>query len=89
AATVQPSAGALQRGNYYIQVAAYRSESTTREAIAVLDRAGYVTVIEIIADKKGQIWRVYIGPLSRDESGVALVRVRSLGYKDAFLKKGT
>ncbi|TFG85089.1 MAG: hypothetical protein E4H20_01270, partial [Spirochaetales bacterium] len=46
AATVQPSAGALQRGNYYIQVAAYRSESTTREAIAVLDRAGYVTVIE-------------------------------------------
>ncbi|MCK7487345.1 MAG: hypothetical protein MZU97_18925 [Bacillus subtilis] len=29
---------------------------------------------------------LFVGPLGRDETGVALLQVRSLGFKEAFLK---
>ncbi|HAE22610.1 MAG TPA: hypothetical protein DCG47_09860, partial [Spirochaetaceae bacterium] len=83
-----PMPSLLAKGKYYIQVAAYRSLSGAQDAGASLQRSGHVIVIEPGTDKSGALWRVYVGPLSRDESGVALVRVRSLGFKDAFLKQG-
>jgi hypothetical protein len=46
-------------------------------------------LIQKTSDKGKDTWRVFVGPLSRDESGVALVRVRAMGYKDAFLKSGS
>jgi cell division septation protein DedD/rare lipoprotein A (peptidoglycan hydrolase) len=83
-----PVPGLLAKGKFYIQVAAYRSLSGAQDAGSSLQRSGHVIVIEPGSDKGGSLWRVYVGPLSRDESGVALVRVRSLGFKDAFLKQG-
>jgi cell division septation protein DedD/rare lipoprotein A (peptidoglycan hydrolase) len=83
-----PMPSLLAKGKFYIQVAAYRSLSGAQDAGSSLQRSGHVIVIEPGSDKSGALWRVYVGPLSRDESGVALVRVRSLGFKDAFLKQG-
>jgi len=88
-ATASPTApvGALQKGRYYIQIGAYRNESAAKDASSKIG-ASFAVLIERISDKGKETWRVYVGPLSRDESGVALVKVRSMGYKDAFVKSG-
>lgn len=89
AAAVAPTvSGALVKGSFYIQVAAFRSALGANDAVAGLVRNGHVALVESLADARGALWRVYVGPLSRDEAGVALMRVRALGYRDAFVKQG-
>jgi hypothetical protein len=79
--------GALEKGRHYIQVGAYRTEAAAAETVSVL-RMDYVIVLETPAGSSSKIWKIFVGPLGRDESGIALLRVRSLGFKDAFLKVG-
>lgn len=81
--------GTLVKGSFYIQVAAFRSAAGADGAVAGLVRNGHVALVESLADARGALWRVYVGPLSRDEAGVALMRVRALGYRDAFVKQGS
>lgn len=78
----------LLKGKYYIQAAAFRTADAAKEAAVFLGGFDLLTVVEASSDKNGAVWRVFVGPLSRDESGVALVRVRALGYRDAFIKQG-
>jgi cell division protein FtsN len=79
--------GTLEKGKHYIQVGAYRTESVAADTVSVL-RMDYVIVLETQAGSNARIWKIFVGPLGRDESGMALLRVRSLGFKDAFLKIG-
>jgi cell division protein FtsN len=79
---------ALEKGRFYIQVGAYGSETQAKESAGKL-KTGYAILIQKLSAKGKDTWRVYVGPLSRDESGVALVRVRAMGYKDAFVKSGS
>ncbi|MGD9941417.1 MAG: SPOR domain-containing protein, partial [Clostridia bacterium] len=79
--------GTLEKGKHYIQVGAYRTESVAADTVSVL-RMDYVIVLENPAGSNARIWKIFVGPLGRDESGMALLRVRSLGFKDAFLKIG-
>lgn len=89
AVAVAPTvSGSLVKGGFYIQVAAFRSAAGANDAVAGLVRNGHVALVESLADARGALWRVYVGPLSRDEAGVALMRVRALGYRDAFVKQG-
>lgn len=89
AVALAPSvSGALVKGSFYIQVAAFRSAAGADDAVASLVRNGHLALVESLADARGALWRVYVGPLSRDEAGVALMRVRALGYRDAFVKQG-
>lgn len=78
----------LAKGLYYIQIGAFGSESVAKDAAAGIGKK-YAVLIQKTSDKGKDTWRVFVGPLSRDESGVALVRVRAMGYKDAFLKSGS
>lgn len=77
----------LEKGRYYIQIGAYASEAAARDAATVLGKK-FAILVQKISDKGKDTWRVFVGPLSRDESGVALVKVRSMGFKDAFVKSG-
>lgn len=77
----------LEKGRYYIQIGAYASEAAARDASYRLGPR-FSTVVQKTTDKGRDTWRVFVGPLSRDESGVALVKVRSMGFKDAFVKSG-
>lgn len=79
--------GMLERGRHYIQVGAYRTEAAAAETVSIL-RMDYVIVLETSAGSSSNIWKIFVGPMGRDESGMALLRVRSLGFKDAFLKVG-
>ena len=89
AASTRPAmaTGALERGKHYIQVGAYRSETVAAETVSVL-RMDYVIVLDSQPGAGSAVWKIFVGPLGRDESGMALLRVRSLGFKDAFLKIG-
>jgi len=80
--------GPLAKGFYYIQIGAFGSESVAKDAAGGIGKK-YAVLIQKTSDKGKDTWRVFVGPLSRDESGVALVRVRAMGYKDAFLKSGS
>lgn len=79
--------GALEKGRHYIQVGAYRTEAAVAETVAML-RMDYVIVLEAPTGSTMRTWKIFVGPLGRDESGLALLRVRSLGFRDAFLKIG-
>lgn len=90
-APVSPAAvvvsGALEKGRFYIQIGAYASEAAAKDAASRLS-VGYLVVVQQVTSRGKATWKVFVGPLSRDESGVALVRVRSMGYRDAFVKSG-
>ncbi|MBU0934791.1 MAG: SPOR domain-containing protein [Spirochaetes bacterium] len=78
----------LQRGLFYIQLAAYSSESAAREAAAGLV-SSYSYLIEPVTVRGSRMFRLYAGPFNRDESGLVLMQLRSSGFRDAFVKQGS
>lgn len=80
-----PPAEGLVPGMYYIQVGAFRS-SPSLDAAASRLRDTFPVTVDTVQAGSGPVYRLFVGPLGRDEMGVALLRVRSLGFKEAFLK---
>ncbi|NLJ46360.1 MAG: SPOR domain-containing protein [Treponema sp.] len=70
---------------YYIQIGAYRSSPSLDAAVSRL-RDTFPVTVDTVQAGSGPVYRLFVGPLGRDETGVALLRVRSLGFKEAFLK---
>lgn len=75
----------LEKGRYYIQLGAYASKIASIENASRLG-AKYPTLIQSAVSSGKESWKLFVGPLSRDESGVMLVKIRALGFKDAFVK---
>jgi len=75
----------MEAGKCYIQIGAYTSYASLEAATQKLNGAFAVTV-ETGKSGTASLYRLFIGPLGRDETGVALVQVKSLGFRDAFLK---
>jgi hypothetical protein len=73
----------LDRGKYYVQVAAI-SADLVENALRQIDRS-FAPVVFKGADN---VYRILIGPLNQGESAAVLVRFRSIGYKDAFVRIG-
>ena len=79
----------LSKGSYYVQIGVYGSNESLSGAVDGF-RSTYPLAVEQIAAKGGaHAYRLYIGPLSRDESGLVLFKIKSMGYRDAFLKQGS
>ncbi|MBN1243306.1 MAG: SPOR domain-containing protein [Spirochaetales bacterium] len=79
----------LEKGSFYIQLGAYADLGALETAAARVSDLGSL-LAETTPGKDGRTtWRLVLGPLGRDESGVALLRAKSLGFRDAFLKKGS
>jgi len=73
----------LDRGKYYVQVAAL-SADLVESTLNQIDRS-FAPVVFKGADN---VYRILIGPLNQGESAAVLVRFKSIGYKDAFVRKG-
>jgi len=73
----------LDRGKYYVQVAALPVD-LVESALKQIDR-GFAPVVFKGADN---MYRILIGPLNQGESAAVLVRFKSIGYKDAFVRVG-
>ena len=74
----------LDKGTYYVQIAAFSAPSNIRETLGKYGRDYPVTLVPLAS---GGATQVMIGPLSVDEYAVVLERFKSYGYKDAFIRK--
>ena len=69
---------------YYVQLAAYASESLATGLAASLAATYPVLVLSPAAGSR-QVYRVLVGPLNRAESGTLLRWFRNRGFPDAFV----
>ena len=81
-----PIVAKLQAKGYYLQVGAYTSAAMAASAVRELGATYEVAVLEE-RSRQRTLYRVLVGPLNRDESGMVLTTLKSRGYRDAFLRK--
>jgi len=74
----------LDSGQYYVQVAALSADHV-EQAIRAIDR-NYNPVVYMNGDS---MYRILIGPLNQGESAAILARFKSIGYRDAFVRRGS
>ncbi len=77
-----PAQGSL---TYYLQLAAYSTEAMARDTAARLSSTYPVLVLAPPAGSK-PLYRVFVGPLNKAESGTLLNQFRHLGFPDAFAR---
>ncbi len=83
-----PLVASLQRGAYYVQVAAMTSEESARRAVTRLNgTAGLPVSVLSQQERDTAVYRIVVGPLEPDERGTALFMLRSQGFRDAFLRR--
>ncbi len=85
--SAQPAlAGDLAKGRtFFVQLGAYRDEALARSLEATYSRNYPIEVAMTGSGTRG-IFRVLVGPLSKDESGTVLYWFRARGFRDAFVR---
>jgi len=80
-----PRIYSLDRGRYYVQIFALDSPDQVEPAVRQIDRS-YQPVVY----KDGDNWyRILLGPLNQGESAAVLQRFKSIGFRDAFVRRGS
>ena len=77
----------LEKGKYYIQVAAYSKTDSVETELARIGSSWPLAVQTAGTDDK-PLYRVLVGPLNLGESGALLPRFKQ-SYQDAFIRLGT
>ncbi len=83
-----PRIETLDAGRYYVQIGSFTTSEALNRAIGIFKARNYPLVYQTVSSKNGTQYRLLVGPLNKDESGLLVRSVRALGYKDAFLKIG-
>ena len=91
AAVTQPAeeaytANVLTKGYFYVQVGRFKDMLNVESFVQMYGKQ-YPVAIEKSSTAKDVFYKVYVGPLQKDERGAALETFQKLGFKDAFLKK--
>lgn len=83
-----PLINSFEKGKYYVQIASY---AETSNIYAVMKTWGgkYPIAVERSSSNGKEIYKVYVGPVTRDEYGAVLERFKAAGYRDSFVKKGS
>jgi hypothetical protein len=82
-----PVISSLESGSYYVQLGAYSRLETIESEMARIDSSYPVALFNAGSAEK-PVYRILLGPLNLGESGAVLKRFKSVGYKDAFVRKG-
>jgi hypothetical protein len=77
----------LVDNSYYLQVGAYRNPATAQVTVDALG-ATYPMAVLPLESSGGPVYRVLVGPLQQDETGMLLLWLRSSGYRDTFIRSG-
>jgi cell division septation protein DedD len=84
-----PRIEALAKGSYYVQIGVFATDEALKASVAALSSGKYPIAYERLEGRgPGSQYRLYVGPIARDESGLTLKKIKAMGYRDAFLKKG-
>ncbi|MDA3941424.1 MAG: hypothetical protein PF693_19315 [Spirochaetia bacterium] len=77
----------LAEDSYYLQLGVYREQYSAFDLAGRLGGTYPVTVL--VSESTDNLnYKVMVGPLGQDESGVIFYNFKSTGYPDAFLRKG-
>ena len=76
----------LDRGQYYVQIAS-SSADTVENTIRQFDPQVFRYGPKVYMDRDN-LYRIVIGPLNQGESAAVLARFKSIGYRDAFVRRG-
>jgi len=82
----------LDRGWYYVQLAAVNSPEAVEIAINQMNRQteGRFDSYKPVVFRESDNWyRILLGPLNQGESAAVLQRFKSIGFKDAFVRRGS
>jgi hypothetical protein len=83
-----PRIESLAKGYYYVQIGVYATDEALKAAIAAFSSGKYPIAYERLEGRATTTeYRIYVGPILRDESGLLLKKIQAMGFKDAFLKK--
>ncbi len=74
----------LSGNEYYVQIATLGDIHNISSVVASY---GNKYPIRLMASGDGLLYQVFVGPLTKDESGAVLERFRRGGFPDAFVKK--
>lgn len=74
----------LRNGGSYLQLGTYSSIDVLYSQIEKISDS-YPSLVLTVGNRENQLYKLLIGPISRDEKGIVMTRFRSQGYGDAFL----
>ena len=80
-----PRIYALDRGSYYVQLAALDSPESVETTVRQIDRNFQPKVFKDTDNR----YRILLGPLNQGESAAVLQRFKSIGFRDAFVRRGS
>ena len=80
------SISSLDRGQYYVQFASSSADSV-ENTIKQFDPQVFKYDPKVFMDRDN-LYRIVIGPLNQGESAAVLARFKSIGYRDAFVRRG-
>ena len=81
-----PLISELERNKWYVQIAAYTRSDNVEDEISRIGNT-YPMAVQNIGTDTSPMFRVLLGPMNQGESGAVLQRVKSIGYKDAFVRR--
>ncbi len=82
-----PVVDELSADSYYLQVSAHRSVEAAVRTVRSLEQRYPLAVTEH-GEGEERLFRILVGPVNRDERGALLIDLRSLGFRDAFVRHG-
>jgi predicted house-cleaning noncanonical NTP pyrophosphatase (MazG superfamily) len=80
-----PRIYSLDRGSYYVQLAALDSPDSVEATIRQIDRNFQPKVYKDTDNR----YRILLGPLNQGESAAVLQRFKTIGFRDAFVRRGS
>lgn len=78
----------LPKESYFIQLGAYTAKSLALKLSHDLADTYSVAILPAAGRDKRIVYKVMVGPVNDDESGVLLYNLKSRGFKDAFIQYG-
>jgi hypothetical protein len=82
-----PLISALEQGKYYVQIGAFNRAETVEALIAKAGN-GYPLAVQNGGSEESPVYRLLVGPVNLGESGALIQRFKSIGYSDAFVRRG-
>ena len=82
-----PVISSLESGRYYVQLGAYSSSDYIDIEINQIDKS-YPLALFNDGKADNSVYRIILGPMNQGESGAVLRRFKTIGYKDAFIRRG-
>lgn len=80
------TANVLTKGAFYVQIGRFKDMLNVESFVQRYGKQ-YPIAVEKSSTAQEVFYKVYVGPLKKDEQGATLETFQKLGFKDAFLKK--